>query len=62
MPSTPNSFGIYKTSDDFIYVSYGESSFPIPRATYELRGYKPALDLLPTKEEYLALTSWRMGS
>ena len=60
MPSIPNSFGIYKTSDDLIYVSYGETSLPIPKTTYELRGYKPAHDLLPTKEEYLKLSSWRM--
>lgn len=62
MPSIPNSFGIYKTSDDFIYVSCGESSFPIPKTTYELRGYKPAHDLLPTEEEYLELSSWRAGN
>lgn len=62
MTSIPNGFGIYKTSDDLIYVSYGEAPLPIPRVIYELRGYKPAHDLLPTKEEYLELSRWRVRS
>jgi hypothetical protein len=61
MQSIPKNFGIYKTSDDFVYVSHGETFLPIPRASYELRGYKPEHDLLPTKEEYLELSSWRAG-
>jgi hypothetical protein len=62
MPSIPNGFGIYRTADDFVYVSYGETSLPIPKATYELRGHKPAHDLLPTDDEYLALSGWRVAN
>lgn len=60
MQSIPNGFGIYKTKDEFVYISYGESSLPISMSVYELRGYKPAHDLLPTKEEYLELSRWRV--
>ena len=44
--------GLFKTADQSVQVEYDGVSIPIPRSTYENRGYKPDFDKL--KDEYRA--------
>lgn len=53
--------GLYRTTTpgsgaEYAFVDYGVGSSigEIPRPLYEERGYMPAFDDLPTKEEYEA--------
>ena len=43
--------GLYRYSDGWVQL---ESNIPIPGEHYDLRGYQPSRDKLPTKEEYEA--------
>ena len=46
--------GLYR-DDAYVQVSYdGKVAVPISVALYRQRGYQPALEQLPTKEEYEA--------
>ena len=45
--------GLFKTTDNqSVQVDYDGVSIPIPRSTYENRGYKPDFDKLPLEDEY----------
>jgi hypothetical protein len=46
--------GLFITSDQSVQVDYDGVSIPIPRSTYENRGYKPDFDKLPLEAEYMA--------
>ena len=50
--------GVYrnKVRDGTLYagVDYGDGPKEIAKAKYEMRGFKPSFDELPTKEEYMA--------
>ena len=46
--------GLFKTADQSVQVDYDGISIPIPRSTYENRGYKPDFDKLPLEDEYRA--------
>ena len=46
--------GLFITSDQSVQVDYDGVSIPIPRSTYENRGYKPDFDKLPLEAEYAA--------
>ena len=50
--------GVYrnKVRDGTLYagIDFGNGPIEIPRSKYEVRGYKPVFDELPTKAEYEA--------
>jgi hypothetical protein len=39
--------GLFRTTDQSAHVEYDGVSIPIPRSTYEKKGYKPDFDKLP---------------
>lgn len=45
--------GLYRDGD-WAQVSDGKNAVPVPRDQYEAKGYQPAFDDLPTREEYEA--------
>lgn len=48
--NVPIGTGICKDKDGFAYIEDGYSQpFPIPRVTYEIKGYKPSYDDLPIR-------------
>jgi hypothetical protein len=44
--------GLFRTTDQSAHVEYDGVSIPIPRSTYEKKGYKPDFDKLPLEDEY----------
>jgi hypothetical protein len=46
--------GLFITTDQSVQVEYDGVSIPIPRSTYEKKGYKPDFDKLPFEAEYRA--------
>ena len=45
--------GLYREPDGWVRVAYGDKHLiPIPRERYELSGYEPSYDQLPTKDDY----------
>jgi hypothetical protein len=46
--------GLFRTTDQSAHVEYDGVSIPIPRSTYEKKGYKPDFDKLPLEDEYKA--------
>lgn len=46
--------GLYQDGDWAQVSDNGKISIPIPRDQYEVKGYLPPFDQLPTKEEYEA--------
>jgi len=43
--------GLFRTTDQSAHVEYDGVSIPIPRSTYEKKGYKPDFDKLPLEDE-----------
>lgn len=51
--------GVFLDGDE-VYVSYDDRApVPLPRATYEARGYAPAASLLPSRQQYENRIEWR---
>ena len=46
--------GLFRTTDQSAHVEYDGVSIPIPRSTYEKKGYKPDFDKLPLEDEHRA--------
>ena len=45
--------GLYREPDGWVLVAYdAKNLIPIPRERYELSGYEPSYDQLPTKDDY----------
>ncbi len=44
--------GLYREPDGWVLVDYAKTLIPIPRERYELSGYEPSYDQLPTKDDY----------
>jgi hypothetical protein len=58
MTELKRSYGRYRwqvpeSEAAYAYVSDGALAFDIDEAAYRMRGYLPAFDALPTKEEYV---------
>ena len=44
--------GLFRATDQSAQVEYDGVSIPIPRSTYEKKGYEPDFDKLPLEDEY----------
>jgi hypothetical protein len=46
--------GLYYDADGWVMVDYGSHQAAIAREQYELSGYQPPYDKLPSEEQYRA--------